>query len=154
MNLRDYWALVEARFTEGGGHLRCIEIQLRELASPHSAAWEWTRWDEAGMPDGSIAALRTTVSIGERRGDSYAACALFDGIEWREVTRLEAMGLATVKAFEHVRIAALRGPDLQEERFQAAFLRDAARVQLKALRALTVFHLSQEMRSGENGCHP
>lgn len=149
MNLKEYRTFVERWFTEGGGHLDCIETQVHKLPLRNPVVWERTEWDGVSMPDGSIVSLRTTVSIAESRGDSYAACALFTGGEWREVTRLEASSLATVRAFEGRTLAGMAQRDLEEERLQVAFRQDTGRVRLNALRVLTVFHLTEEMKAGE-----
>lgn len=149
MNLKEYRTFVERWFAEGGEHLDCIETQVHKLTFRNPVVWERTQWDGVSMPDGSIVSLRTTVSIAENRGDSYAACALFTGDEWREVTRLEASSLAIVKAFEGRTIAGMPQRDLEEERLQVAFRQDTARVRLNALRVVTVFHLPEEMKAGE-----
>jgi hypothetical protein len=146
MNLKEYRSFVERWFAAGGEHLECIETQVHKLTFPDPVAWEWTEWDGVGMPDGSIVSLRTTIAIAESRSDSYAACALFAGDGWREVTRLEAAGLEVVKAFDGRGIAGEPERDLEEERVQVALRQDAARVRLNALRVITVFHLPQEMK--------
>ena len=149
MNLREYRAFVESWFAEGGEHLECIDTQVHKLTFPDPVAWERTEWDGVRMPDGSTVSLRTTVSIAESRSDSFAACALFAGGGWREVTRLEATGLEIVKAFEGRRIAGMPECNLEEERLQVAFRQDAARVRQNALRIVTVFHLPEEMKADE-----
>jgi len=154
MNLKEYRAFVESWFAEGGEHLECIDTQVHKLTFPDPVAWERTEWDGVRMPDGSIVSLRTTISIADSRSDSYAACALFAGDGWREVTRLEASSLAIVKAFEGRRIAGMPELGLEEEGLQVAFRQDAARVRQNALRVITVFHLPQEMKGGKGEAQP
>jgi hypothetical protein len=148
MNLKEYRTFVERRFAEGGKHLECIETQVHKLALRNPVVWERTQWDGVSMPDGSIVSLRTTVTLAENRGDSSAACSLFTGGEWREVTRLEASGLATVRAFEGRTLAGMQERDLEQERLQAAFRQDTTRVRLNALRVVTIFHLPDKMKVG------
>jgi len=154
MNLRAYRSFVESWFAEGGEHLECIDTQVHKLTFPDPVAWEWTEWDGVRMPDGSIVSLRTTISLAESRSDSSAACALFAGDGWREVTRLEAASLEVVKAFEGRRIAGMPERDLEEERLQVAFRQDVARVRKNALRVITVFHLPAEMKADEKEMPP